>query len=216
MTKPRSNPPPGHGPRRKAVPSQAAPGPRRGPGRKSVSSRDAILRAAAKLYTSYGYEATTIRDIASARGLLPGSIYHYFGSKDALIIELYTEGMEHITAAVAQATEGVRDPWERLEAACTAHLETLANGTLHAGVLAKDIPITSPKLLKAMVDLRNRYEKSFAKYIDALGFPTAMQARLFRLQLLGSLNGTRLWYRKTGKLKPRDIARQFLSNLKHP
>lgn len=216
MNKSRSNLSTAVEPPRKALRARAPLGTGRGPGRKSTSSRDAILRAAAKLYTSYGYEATTIRDIASARGLLPGSIYHYFGSKDELIIELYTEGMEHVMAAVTEATEGLTDPWERLEAACTAHLETLVDGTMHAGVLGKDIPITSPKLLKAMVELRNRYEKMFATYVDALGFPTALQARIFRLQLLGSLNGARLWYRKNGKLKPRDIAHQFLGNLKRP
>ncbi len=198
------------------TPSLASQPSRRGQGRKAPSTREAILRAASKIYTCYGYEATTIRDIASAQGLLPGSIYHYFGSKDALILELYKEGIEHITEAVRQATEGIANPWDRLEAACIAHLETLDSGSAHSGVLSKDIPMTSPKLVKELVALRDRYEAAFGKYVDALGFPSAMRARLFRLQLLGSLNTTTRWYRKTGRLKPRDIAREFLRNLKHP
>ncbi|MBK8739121.1 MAG: TetR family transcriptional regulator [Betaproteobacteria bacterium] len=174
------------------------------------------MRAAARIYTSYGYEATTIRDIAAAEGLLPGSIYHYFASKDALILELYSQGIAHIIAAVASATEGLTDPWERLEAACVAHLDTLANGTPHAGVLSKDIPMTSPKLVKALIAMRDQYESIFASYADALEFPTAVESRLFRLQLLGSLNAATRWYRKSGELKPRDIAREFLRNLKRP
>lgn len=178
--------------------------------------REAILRTAADLYANYGYEATTIRDIAAAQDLLPGSIYHHFSSKDALIIELYTQAIDYITAVVTKATEGVSDPWARLEAACTAHLCMLANGHPYAGILAKDIPMTSPALTEAMLELRDRYERVFASYVNALGFPTALDARLFRLQLLGSLNATLRWYHKRGKLKPDEIARRFLVNMRRP
>jgi len=179
-------------------------------------ARAAILNAAAKLYADYGYEATTIRDIASARGLLPGSIYHYFRSKDQLIIEVFTEGIKHILTAVCDATKDIDDPWERLEVACAAHLETLTTGSSLARVLSKDIPVTSPEVKDAIVALRDQYESVFAKYVAALGFATPLEARIFRLQLLGSLNSTTKWYRKSSKLKPADIARQFLSNMKRP
>ncbi|MGO9772849.1 MAG: TetR/AcrR family transcriptional regulator [Roseiarcus sp.] len=178
--------------------------------------REAILRTAAQLYTHFGYEGTTIRDIATAQGLLPGSIYHHFGSKDALIIELYTEAIEHIMSVVAHAADGVSDPWERLAAACTAHLSMLANRHPYAGVLSRDIPMTSPVLTKTLLGLRDRYEKAFAQYVDALGFATPLEARIFRLQLLGSLNAALRWYRKRGKLKPHEIARLFVNNMVRP
>lgn len=201
---------------RKAAESKARTGAGRGAGRKSPSSREAILRTTAKIYTNYGYDATTIRDIAAAQGLLPGSIYHYFGSKDALIQELYEQGIEHIIAAVVNASEGIEDPWARLEAVCVAHLETLATGSPYGRVIAKDVPMSSPALVKVLVAARDRYEKIFQRYIDALGFSSKKNARLFRLQLLGSLNATTRWYRKGGEWTPAEIARGFMRNLKRP
>ena len=65
----------------------------RGKGRKTPVTRESILSATAKIYVREGYAGTTIRDIAAAQGLLPGSIYHHFSSKEKLVIELYEGGM---------------------------------------------------------------------------------------------------------------------------
>ena len=51
------------------------------------TSREEILKESAKLFKIKGYYNTTMLDIASACGLLKGSIYHYFKSKDDIGLE---------------------------------------------------------------------------------------------------------------------------------
>lgn len=51
------------------------------------TSREEILKESAKLFKIKGYYNTTMSDIASACGLLKGSIYHYFKSKDDIGLE---------------------------------------------------------------------------------------------------------------------------------
>jgi AcrR family transcriptional regulator len=51
------------------------------------TSREEILKESAKLFKIKGYYNTTMSDIASACGLLKGSIYHYFKSKDEIGLE---------------------------------------------------------------------------------------------------------------------------------
>ena len=51
------------------------------------TSKEEILKVSAKLFKIKGYYNTTMSDIASACGLLKGSIYHYFKSKEEIGIE---------------------------------------------------------------------------------------------------------------------------------
>ncbi|MGH2585562.1 MAG: TetR/AcrR family transcriptional regulator, partial [Dehalococcoidia bacterium] len=85
----------------------------RGPS--ATSSRGAILAAALELFSSRGYEATTIEDVRDASGASTGSIYHHFGSKQALAAELFLEGLAGYQAEVldvlgqhTEAEAGVR------------------------------------------------------------------------------------------------------------
>jgi len=67
-------------------------------GRTEVNSqrRKLILDIAARLFARGGYSATTVRDIADEAGILSGSLYHHFSSKEAIIREIlenYLEGL---------------------------------------------------------------------------------------------------------------------------
>ena len=58
--------------------------PEGGPARR----RDRILRAAADLFAADGYTSTSMREVAAAAGILKGSLYHHFESKEAIALEL--------------------------------------------------------------------------------------------------------------------------------
>lgn len=56
--------------------------------RADSARRSEILRAAAELFASAGYAGTSVKDVADACGILPGSLYHHFDSKEAIAVEL--------------------------------------------------------------------------------------------------------------------------------
>ena len=64
--------------------------PRSGKAGRSHNRLQAVLDAGAKLFATKGYKATTMRDIASEAGMLPGSLYYHFESKQDLLLEIYT------------------------------------------------------------------------------------------------------------------------------
>jgi AcrR family transcriptional regulator len=55
---------------------------------KTSKRRDEILEVAAKLFAEKGYEETTIREIGDAAGILSGSLYHHFQTKEEMLHEL--------------------------------------------------------------------------------------------------------------------------------
>src|SRR5262245_43417994 len=63
--------------------------------------REEILETAAALFASSGLR-TSLKEIADACGILPGSLYHHFESKEALVVEL-VEGYHSDLDAIAEA-----------------------------------------------------------------------------------------------------------------
>jgi AcrR family transcriptional regulator len=62
-----------------------------------------ILDASLRCFLRHGIEATTIEHIREASGASSGSIYHHFGSKQTLAVELYVEGLEELRSLYLQA-----------------------------------------------------------------------------------------------------------------
>src|SRR5260370_39444809 len=83
------------------------------------------LCGSARLVAKGGFEAASMRDIAGKAGMVAGSMYYHFPSKNDLIAAVYAAGVAEIGAADDPAIARSRAPWPRLEAACRAHLETL-------------------------------------------------------------------------------------------
>ena len=50
-----------------------------------------ILDAAAALFAAKAYQAASIRDIVKVAGMLPGSLYYHFTSKDELLVAVYAK-----------------------------------------------------------------------------------------------------------------------------
>lgn len=168
-----------------------------------------VLDAAARLFREKGYASTSMRDIAAASGMLPGSLYYHFPSKEALLVAVYGEGVGHITAAVEAALARRDEPWERLERACTAHLEALLSGSDYAQVVVRVRPDDVPEVAGELTALRDGYERTFAQAILSLPLPRPTDRRALKLLLLGALNWSQTWYRP-GRDSPAVVARRFL------
>jgi AcrR family transcriptional regulator len=176
-----------------------------------------VLDAAATQFALNGFQAASIRDIVREVGMLPGSLYYHFANKDELLAAVYAEGVRRIGEAVDAALLRPTDPWERLEAACTAHLETLLDRSAYAKVVVSVSPADAPAVADTLTRLRDGYEQRFVALVDALPLP-AGQGRaargMLRLMLLGALNWAPTWYRPGGQ-SPRRIARGFVALLQN-
>lgn len=176
-------------------------------------SRAKLLSVSARLFAKGGFEATSMRDIAARAGMLAGSMYYHFPSKNDLIAAVYEAGVAEIGAAVDEALEKVRGPWPQLEAACVAHLESLLADSAHAAVMTADLSRLDKRLKRRLVTLRDGYEKRFVELVAALPLSPEADRSLFRLQLLGALNWTPTWYRQKGSRSPAEIAMALVATL---
>lgn len=170
--------------------------------------RQVVINEAARLFGTKGYEGTSMRDIAAAVNILPGSLYHHFPSKEDLFVAVYAFAVAQSLDAVRASIANRTDPWARLEAACIAHTQGLLDTNNYAAVLISHLSVSN--LPNQVVSLRDSYESVFKELIADLPLPPGIDRRIFRLGLLGSMSWTITWYRPGGET-PATIVRKLLS-----
>jgi AcrR family transcriptional regulator len=86
--------------------------------------RDQILEVTEQLLLTTGSsEAVSIRAVANAVGVTPPSIYRHFPDKTTLIFEVCDRHFRALDTSIAEATEGIDDPVEALQAAGRTYVE---------------------------------------------------------------------------------------------
>jgi TetR/AcrR family transcriptional regulator, cholesterol catabolism regulator len=175
--------------------------------------RQQLLDVAARLFRERGYHVTSMRDIAHEVGMLSGSIYYHFPSKEELLLAVYEEGLRHIAEQVDAAVARQSTPWERLEAGCAAHLEALLELSDYTQVMIRVLPPEGGKVAERLLELRDRYEARFRKLIGALELPDSADRRYLRLLLMGGLNWSHVWYHPGGD-PPAVIAHRMIDLLR--
>jgi len=85
--------------------------------------RERILVSAAALFARKGVAATTVREIADDVGILSGSLYHHFESKEAMVDEIVTSYLEDLRTRYKNVLAGETDPRTRLHDLVVASLE---------------------------------------------------------------------------------------------
>jgi AcrR family transcriptional regulator len=173
-----------------------------------------LLDAAARLFARHGYAAASMRDIAVEAGMLSGSLYYHFPSKDELLLAVYAAGVQALEDACAPALAREGDPWQRLESLCRAHLETVLRDSDYAQVLIRVIPSDIPKIADQLRTLRANHERHFRDAIAELPLPPGSDRRSLRLMLIGALNWAPFWFNPQGRDTPRALARKFVGLIK--
>jgi len=175
--------------------------------------REELIAAAAKIFSARGYQGASLREICAAAGILAGSMYHHFRSKEDLFVSVHAEGFRHLNEVVDRALEGKTEPWDRLEAAIGAHLTELVERTDVVAVTSASLfHMESSRLQRRLNREREAYEQRFRKLIQALPLPPNVERSLLRLTLLGAINWTRVWYRP-GKRTPQQIAHHLVGSI---
>lgn len=191
-------------------PDTAAPTARgRGRPRKRPEERDdgnrrqAVLRAAARLFRQQGFAATSTRDIAAAAGMQSGSPFYHFESKQALLGAVMLEGMERALAAQARAMQIAVDAGEPIDA--RAALRVLVRNHLDVllGPESDFIPVMlyewrslSEAQRREVNALRRDYEAVWNPVLEALQAQGLLRGdvRLARLMIFGALNWAVQWF----------------------
>src|SRR5215208_8490685 len=104
---------------------------------KGEATRARILETALALFRAGGFDATTMRDVAAAAGMSLGAAYHYFPSKEAIVMAYYASLQDEHARLVGEAVQAHPGTRERLSAALHAKLRIVRDDRKVLGALLR-------------------------------------------------------------------------------
>ncbi|HSZ49763.1 MAG TPA: TetR/AcrR family transcriptional regulator [Streptosporangiaceae bacterium] len=115
-----------------------------------------VVRLAGELFAEKGFRATTVREIADAAGILSGSLYHHFDSKESIGDEILSGFLNDVLAAYRSAVAEADDPRDAVERIVRTSSHTLARHRAALTMLQNDWNYfsTQPRFAYMRKDLR--------------------------------------------------------------
>ena len=181
---------------------------------KKPPRRETIIEAASALFARNGYDGTSMRDIAAESGILAGSLYYYFASKEEMFAAVHEQAINRLCTGTLKAINPAADPWTRLQQASEGYLTTMLSSAMQSSLIITEFPLRrSGKLRAKLVTDRRRFEAIFSEIVDALPLAPDVDRSYWRLALLGMLAWTHVWYDNKGD-SPNQVAQQLVDLLK--
>jgi TetR/AcrR family transcriptional regulator, cholesterol catabolism regulator len=171
--------------------------------------REAIMDAAMHLFGKQGYSGTSMRDIAGAVGVLPGSLYAHIASKEALLVDIVADGINRFLSAVQPHAASNLTSADKLRAMIIAHVDVVADNPERSLVVFHQWRFLGVGNIQAAIGKRREYEQAFIGVIDegmkAGHFRAHLNLRIAVLTILGALNWSPEWLSPEGKLSPEAV-----------
>ena len=187
--------------------------------RKSIVSRREILDAAAALFRTKGYYATTLRDIASAVGMKAGSVYYHFDSKEQILEEVLDIGIQSVFDAVRAGVDALPKtaPWrERFRVALHAHLASLFQLGDYTSANIRVFGQAPDHIHERHMRIRRAYEdywRDMYREAQASGeIRGDLDLTALRLLVFGAMNWAVEWYRP-GRESIAKLAQEYMEIL---
>lgn len=178
-----------------------------------MATLDEIVAAAAKVFRTKGYHAATVRDIAEEVGILKGSLYHHFESKEALLYLVVKEPIAEMFRAMAEIAEANLPATEKLRSAVLAHLEAFDRHYPHLFVYLRERESVKRRFREMIGYSPKEYERQWQQIlrqgVESGEFRSDLDIQVTSYGLLGMLNWLYKWYDPQGRMRVREVAEQF-------
>lgn len=164
-----------------------------------------VLVAAAEVFVSKGYDATTMDDISERLGGTKGTLYYYFRSKEDIFVEIrrsaISGALERLEAILARGL----GPVETLREAIRDLVGHVFGEVDQYAILLEDTHSLSAESRQKIRDLQRRFEAAYIRIIEdgvRQGLFAARDAKLMAFTLLRGAMSVAFWYDPAGPLRP--------------
>jgi len=126
-----------------------------------ADKREAILRAAVKVFARKGYFNSKVADIAAAAGIADGTVYLYFKSKDEILHSIFDQAMDAFISEARRELAVIDDPVDRIRRIAELHLERLGAD--------RDLAVVFQVELRGSIKFMQEFSAAgFADYLDII------------------------------------------------
>ena len=169
----------------------------------------AIREAALNLIARYGYEAMSMRLLASEVGVQAAALYRYFPTKEELLFSLMREHMEALLESRRKDGLAGDDPVRRLAGFVRNHIEFHVARRHSTHVNNMELRALSPERLTAILRLRGAYEKELRQILRdgaERGLFAIGDVALTAMGIIQMITGVIVWFRPDERLSVEEVA----------
>jgi len=176
------------------------------------------VKLAAELFAEKGFQATTVREIADEAGILSGSLYHHFDSKESIVDEVLSGYLDELLSAYRATMERGGSPREVLSELVITAFGTLETHRAAITVMQNDWNYLSRLdrfgyLVKAEQEVESMWVGLLKEGAKQGVFRSDVDPKLTYRLVRDTIWVAVRWYRPGGRLGTRQIAEQYLTIL---
>lgn len=181
-----------------------------------ATRRDELLELAAAMFAERGLRATTVRDIADAAGILSGSLYHHFSSKEEMVDEVLRGFLDWLFDRYQQIIDTELNPLARLKGLFMASFDAIEHHHAEVVIYQDEAKRLSGHSRFGYVDELNRRQRKM--WVDVLTegieqgyFHPDIDVDLVYRFIRDTTWVSVRWYQPGGPLTAEQVGRQYLS-----
>ncbi|MEO3758353.1 TetR family transcriptional regulator KstR2 [Mycobacterium sp. B14F4] len=181
-----------------------------------ASRRDELLELAAAMFAERGLRATTVRDIADSAGILSGSLYHHFASKEEMVDEVLRGFLDWLFARYQQIVDTEPNPLERLKGLFMASFEAIEHRHAQVVIYQDEAKRLAGQERFSYVEQRNQEQRKM--WLDLLNqgieegyFRPDIDVDLVYRFIRDTTWVSVRWYQPGGPLTAEQVGSQYLS-----
>ncbi|MEU8698185.1 TetR/AcrR family transcriptional regulator [Streptomyces sp. NPDC059818] len=182
----------------------------------NAERRAELLATAAEVFAALGYNATTVRRIADEAGLLAGSLYYHFDSKESMLDEILSAFLDELWAGYGTVLAAGLGPGATIEALVTQSFRQIDRHGPAVAIYQKESRhLSAQPRFAYLTGSRAKFEDAWLRTLERgvaeRAFRADLDVRLVYRFVRDTVWVAASWYRPGGTHSPEEIARQYLS-----
>ncbi|WP_083889035.1 TetR family transcriptional regulator [Gordonia sp. HS-NH1] len=180
------------------------------------SRRDELLATAGRMFAEQGLRSTTVRDIADAAGILSGSLYHHFDSKESMVDEILRGFLDDLFARYRQIAASSTSATETLRGLVIASFESIDAERNAVAIYQDEAKRLSGQerftyISELNVEFRQLWQSVLQRGVENGEFRADLDVELVYRFMRDTVWVAVRWYRPGGTMSVDSIADQYLS-----
>lgn len=180
------------------------------------SRRDELLATAGRMFAENGLRSTTVRDIADAAGILSGSLYHHFDSKESMVDEILRRFLDDLFARYREIAGAGLSASETLRGLVVASFESIDAERNAVAIYQDEAKRLSGQerfgyIGELNVEFRQLWHAVLQRGVDDGEFRPDLDVELVYRFMRDTVWVAVRWYRPGGPMTVDSIADQYLS-----
>ncbi|MFH0977476.1 MAG: TetR/AcrR family transcriptional regulator [Spirochaetota bacterium] len=177
-----------------------------------MNKRDAIIKAATKLFAVKGFNGTSVRKIAEEVALSVPGMFHYFPSKEEILNEIVIKFMDDGYNQLMDIYNSDRTPIEKVEDVCKFYAEYYAGNKDLLTILLTEGKSLSLEHRLIFIEKQRIYVKALKQLFTDLmdkGLIKSINPSVLTFMLFGMVHYTHKWYSTSKEISPDKLGKIF-------